>query len=111
MGVPASRLVGIIQLRDTLCMCVCVCEGGGVTGGAQIYMLGAKCGFDHPRILLRKAWILASRKFPRIARSKIGSYLVLSATEYNLWYWQRRARGCSMERTYTGSRLSMNLHT
>ena len=28
-------------------MCVCVCGGGGggVTGGAQIYMLGAKCGF------------------------------------------------------------------
>ena len=35
----------------------------------------------HPRILLCKAWILALRKFPQIAQSNFGSYLVLSATE------------------------------
>ena len=35
----------------------------------------------HPRILLCKAWILASRKFPRIAQSNLGWYSVLSATE------------------------------
>ena len=54
-----------------------------------IYMLGAKYGFapsadcvaqskdsHHPQILLHKAWILASCKFPRIAQSNLGWYLV-----------------------------------
>ena len=76
-----------------------------------MHVLGAKYGFAPSVDFIAQSLDLSFMQNSKDSAVELLSYLVLSATEYNLWYWLRRVCACLTEQTYTGLRLSTDLQT